>query len=234
MAVRNLAAQLAAICTGAGLLWSTALAGSVTIPGIGGDLQLGVTSYQEKRFDSVMRQQYDFSCGSAALASLLSYHYQHDLTEQEVFGDMLALADEEKVRREGFSMLDMKRFLASKGYQADGFRLPLAGLKEQVQLPMIVLLNLDGFRHFVVIKGISDDEVLVGDPARGLKVYTYRQFERYWDGTAFVIRNHLQQGRQSFLGDGNWPQVARAPLHKGQGGPSLGHTLPYWPSSREW
>lgn len=32
---------------------------------------------------------------------------------------------------------------------------------------MIVLLDIDGFRHFVLIKGISDSEVLVGDPARG-------------------------------------------------------------------
>lgn len=223
-----------ALCAGVGLLWSTAFAGSVTVPGIGGDVQVGVTSFQAQRFDSVMRQQYDFSCGSAALASLLSYHYDHEVSEQDVFLSMLSLADAEKVRREGFSMLDMKRFLEAEGYQADGFRLPLSGLREKVRLPMIVLLNLDGFRHFVVIKGISESEVLVGDPARGLKVYSYRQFERYWDGTAFIIRSHLRQGRSAFLGDGNWPQVARAPLEKGQGGPSLGHTLPYWPSSREW
>lgn len=223
-----------ALCAGAGLLWSTVFAGSVTVPGIGGDVRVSVTSFQEQRFDSVMRQQYDFSCGSAALASLLSYHYDHEVSEQDVFLSMLRLADKEKVRQEGFSMLDMKRFLEAEGYQADGFRLPLSGLREKVRLPMIVLLNLDGFRHFVVIKGISESEVLVGDPARGLKVYSYREFERYWDGTAFIIRSHLQQGRSAFLGDGNWPQVARAPLEKGQGGPSLGHTLPYWPSSREW
>ncbi|MGF2687729.1 C39 family peptidase [Marinobacter sp. DUT-3] len=223
-----------ALCAGVGLLWSTAFAGSVTVPGIGGDVRVGVTSFQAQRFDSVMRQQYDFSCGSAALASLLSYHYDHEVSEQDVFLSMLSLADAEKVRREGFSMLDMKRFLEAEGYQADGFRLPLSGLREKVRLPMIVLLNLDGFRHFVVIKGISESEVLVGDPARGLKVYSYREFERYWDGTAFIIRSHLQRGRSAFLGDGNWPQVARAPLEKGQGGPSLGHTLPYWPSSREW
>lgn len=228
------ARALTILCVGVGLLWSTAFAGSVMVPGIGGDVRVSVTNYQERRFSSVMRQQYDFSCGSAALASLLSYHYGHKISEQDVFISMLSLADEDKVRQEGFSMLDMKRFLEAEGYRADGFRMPLSGLKEKVRLPTIVLLNLDGFRHFVVIKGISDTEVLVGDPARGLKVYSYRQFEDYWDGTAFVIRSHLEQGRESFLGDGNWPQVARAPLQNGQGGPSLGHTLPYWPSSREW
>lgn len=225
---------LVAICASTVLLWSTAFAGSVMVPGIGGDVRVRVNSFEDRRFDSVMRQQYDFSCGSAAVASLLSFHYEDQVTEHDVFIEMLALADQEKVRQHGFSMLNMKHYLEARGYQADGFRMPLAGLREKVRLPTIVLLNVDGFRHFVLIKGISDDEVLVGDPARGLKIYSYPKFNEYWDGTAFVIRSHLEQGRGGFLDDGHWPQVARAPIQKGLGGPSLGHTLPYWPSSREW
>ncbi|MBQ0831749.1 MAG: C39 family peptidase [Marinobacter sp.] len=216
------------------MLWSTAFAGTVMLPGVGGDLQLGVRSFKEQRFSSIMQQQFDFSCGSAAIASLLSYHYDDSFTEHDVFTGMFSLADPEKVRLEGFSMLDMKRFLESEGYQADGFRMPLSGLREKVRLPVIVLLNMDGFRHFVVIKGISEQEVFVGDPARGLKVYPRAEFENYWNGAAFVIRSHLQQGRSTFLTGGDWPQIVRAPLFKGQEGPPLGHTLPYWPSTREW
>src|SRR5690554_8092516 len=97
-----------------------------------------------------MRQQYDFSCGSAALASLLSFHYDRPVTEQEVFANMLALADQDKVRQQGFSMLDMKRYLEAEGYQADGFRMPLAGIRDQVRVPVIALVTLGGYRHFVV------------------------------------------------------------------------------------
>ncbi|MEP1584778.1 MAG: C39 family peptidase [Marinobacter sp.] len=225
---------LVAVCTSAGLLWSTAFAGSVMVPGIGGDVRVEINSYENRRFDSVIRQQYDFSCGSAAVASLLAFHYQDQVTEHDVFVEMLALADEEKVRKHGFSMLDMKHYLEARGYRADGFRMALSGLREKVRLPMIVLLNIEGFRHFVLIKGISEDEVLVGDPARGLKVYSYAQFSDYWNDTAFIIRSHLEQGRDAFLGEGHWPQVARAPVQKGLGDPSLGHILPYWPSTREW
>ncbi|WP_328185202.1 C39 family peptidase [Marinobacter sp. OP 3.4] len=216
------------------LSWPQVQAGSVSVPAIGGHLSIPVDSFQEKRFDQVIRQQYDFSCGSAAVASLLSHHYGHPVSEQEVFRSMFAVADEEKVRREGFSMLDMKRYLEMEGFLADGFRMPLADLREQVRLPVIVLLNVHGFRHFVVIKGISDREVLVGDPARGLKAYSRHQFDEYWDGTAFVIRSHLQQGRASFLGDGDWPDLARAPVERGFRELPGAHTLPYWPSSREW
>ncbi|WP_404365206.1 C39 family peptidase [Marinobacter sp.] len=225
---------LAVIWLGTSLLWSTAFAGSVVVPGLGGDFSVSVKSFEEQRFNQILKQQYDFSCGSAALASLLSFHYSNSFTEQEVFLSMLALADEEKVREQGFSMLDMKRFLESEGYLADGFRMPLAGLREEIRLPTIVLLDLGGFRHFVIIKGISETEVLVGDPARGLKIYPHEEFEQYWNGTAFVIRSHLEQGRGAFLTENDWPEIAAAPLHKGLRGPSVGHTLPYWPSMREW
>ncbi|MDN6320273.1 MAG: C39 family peptidase [Marinobacter sp.] len=226
--------RLVVSAVGAAMLWSTAFAGTVMLPGMGSELQLGVRSFKEQRFSSVLQQQYDFSCGSAAIASLLSYHYDEVVTEQDVFSGMFSLADAEKVRVEGFSMLDMKRFLESKGYQADGFRMPLSGLRAKVRLPVIALVNMNGFRHFVVIKGISESEVFVGDPARGLKVYPRAEFENYWNGAAFVIRSHIQQGRNTFLTSGDWPQIVRAPLSKGQQEPSLGHTLPYWPSSREW
>ena len=89
-------------------LWSTVFAGTILVPGTGGDIPVSVSSFQDRRFTDVMRQQYDFSCGSAALASLLSFHYDRPVTEQEVFADMLALADQDKVRQQGFSMLDMK------------------------------------------------------------------------------------------------------------------------------
>lgn len=219
---------------GAAMLWSTAFAGTVMLPGLGGELQVGVRSFKAQRFSSVMQQEYDFSCGSAAIASLLSYHYDNDVSEHDVFAGMFALSDPEKVRMEGFSMLDMKRFLESEGYEADGFRMPLSGLRDKVRLPVIALVNMNGFRHFVVIKGISEDEVFIGDPARGLKVYSRAEFEGYWNGAAFVIRSHIKQGRDTFSTSGDWPQIVRAPLSKGQQGPSLGHTLPYWPSTREW
>ncbi|WP_144820567.1 C39 family peptidase [Marinobacter piscensis] len=209
-------------------------AGRVSIPGFSGGLEVSVESFQARKFSSVFRQQYDFSCGSAAIASLLTFHYQFEVSEADVFRNMFALADPEKVQREGFSMLDMKRYLASEGYQADGFRLPLGGLRQQVRLPVIALVTVDGYRHFVLIKGISRDEVLVGDPARGLKVYSRVEFEQYWDGTAFVIRSHMRQGRSGFITDGDWPSIATAPLDHLQDAPPLGHTLPHWPSMTEW
>lgn len=225
----------ALLVAGAVLAGSVSHAGSAVIPGLGGDLELTLSSFQERRFSAVIRQQYDYSCGSAALASLLTYHYDHPISEAELFDRMLALADPEKVQREGFSMLDMKRYLASEGYQADGFRMGLDGLREQVAVPVIVLLTHDGFRHFVIVKGISDREVLIGDPAKGMVIYERQTFLDNWNGIAFVIRNHLDIGRASFRPRNQWPAIARAPVG---GAPSgqlpAGHEMARWPAYLEW
>ncbi|SFL83828.1 C39 family peptidase [Marinobacter zhejiangensis] len=218
------------------LAGSTSHAGSVSIPGLGGDLQVNLTSFQERRFSAIIRQQYDYSCGSAALASLLSYHYEHPVTEAEVFSRMLSLADPAKVQQEGFSMLDMKRYLASEGYLADGFRMDLDGLRERVAIPVVVLLTRDSFRHFVIIKGISANEVLVGDPAKGMAIYDRQTFLESWDGIAFVIRNHLETGRASFRPRDQWPSIARAPIGRdsASGRMPVGHEMARWPAYLEW
>ncbi|WP_148864320.1 C39 family peptidase [Marinobacter fonticola] len=214
---------------------SMAQAGTVVLPGLGGDLLVNVTSFKERRFLTVVQQQYDFSCGSAAVASLLTYHYDHPVSEQTVFTSMIALADEEKVRRQGFSMLDMKRYLANQGFLADGFRMPLGQLREAVRIPLVVLLDMDGFRHFVVVKGISEGEVLVGDPSRGLKIFTHADFLSRWDGIAFVIRSHLPEGRTMFNREDEWGQVARAPLGDQPTGMSpMDRTVLFSPLGQEW
>lgn len=224
------------VWAGLALSGSMVQAGTVQLPGLGGDMSVNVMSFQERRFLTVIRQQYDFSCGSAALASLLTYHYDHPVSEQTVFRSMLAVADEAKVREQGFSMLDMKHYLASQGYQADGFRMALPELQAQVRLPLIVLLDMNGFRHFVIVKGISDREVLVGDPARGLKVFGHAEFIDRWDGVAFVIRSHLQEGRTRFNRDLEWNKVARAPIqdNNAPGDPAFSGPVLFAPLGMEW
>ena len=81
---------------------------------------------------------------------------------------MFEHGEQDKIRKEGFSMLDMKRYLASVGYQADGFQQPLDKLAE-ARLPAIVLMNEGSYHHFVVVKGLRDGRVLIGDPARGTR-----------------------------------------------------------------
>ena len=183
----------------------------------GMDLALGsarfdvpVNSMKQLRFGATMRQQYDFSCGSAALATLLTHHYAHPVSEQRVFEQMYLHGDQRKIRKEGFSMLDMQRYLAARGYRADGFKLPLHKLVE-AKLPAIVLVSDKGYHHFVVIKGIAQDRVLMGDPSSGARALSLAAFDAIWVGKLlFVIHGHATN--PSFNTAADWRAAPAAPL----------------------
>lgn len=175
-----------------------------------GDVTLPVTSIKQARLAGTLLQQYDFSCGSAAIATLLTHHYGTPIDEQTVFAQMYATGDQAKIQREGFSLLDMKRFLANRGFVADGFEQPLDKLQE-ARIPAIVLINENGYQHFVVVKGLQGDRVLVGDPAQGTRALSREVFETQWQSKLlFVIHNRMDSARFNLAAE--WRVVPRAPI----------------------
>lgn len=178
-----------------------------------GGYTLQVTSLKEARFKTTIAQRYDFSCGSAATATLLTYQYGHPVSEEAVFVAMYRHGNQAKIRAEGFSLLDMRSYLASQGFSADGFELPLDKLLEE-GLPAIVLLNDRGYRHFVVVKGLRNGRVLLGDPARGTRAMSMRRFNALWDnGVLFVVHNQREDARFNQARD--WRTAPPAPLDSG-------------------
>ncbi|WP_372017323.1 C39 family peptidase [Pseudoxanthomonas sp. 10H] len=185
----------------------------VRVPQGGGAYSLRVVSLKEARFSTTIPQRYDFSCGSAATATLLTYQYGHPVSEEQVFVQMYDTGDQAKIRKEGFSLLDMRRYLGAHGYEADGFELPLDKLEEE-GVPAIVLLNDRGYRHFVVVKGLRNGRVLLGDPARGTRAMPRSRFEALWDNRVlFVVHNRREQAR--FNSPGDWRTAPPAPLDMG-------------------
>jgi predicted double-glycine peptidase len=166
---------------------------------------------QERRFTGVVRQQYDFSCGSAALATLLRHHYSYAIAEEDAFRGMWAKGDREQIRRVGFSLLDMKRWLASKGLIADGYQVSIDQISE-TGIPGIALIAIDNYRHFVVIKGVKGDNVLVGDPSTGIGTMPRSDFEKVWNGIFFVLTEDTERARKTFGSDSEWSTIARAPI----------------------
>jgi predicted double-glycine peptidase len=190
------------------------LADSVNVPyEMGGAYSLPVTSMKAARFRAMIRQQYDFSCGSAALSTLLTHHYGFKVSEETVFVAMYEKGDQPKIRREGFSLFDMKRYLESQGFQADGFEAPLNKL-ESAGIPAIVLINENGYNHFVVIKGIRDGRVLIGDPSSGTRAMPQAAFEALWsNGILFVVSNRQELAKFNVAAE--WNALPRAPLANG-------------------
>ena len=187
--VRRLLVSLLATFAALAVLNVRAWAGEVTLGNTDtGNFYIKLVSYSEIPFRTVIRQQYDYSCGSAALATLLRFHYSLHTTEADVFKSMYAVGDQAQIQKVGFSLLDMKKYLSSIGYQADGYRVSLAEIG-QVGVPAIALIQLGSYKHFVVIKGVIGDSVLVGDPALGLRMFKAEDFQKVWNGIAFVVHD---------------------------------------------
>ncbi len=148
-----------------------------------------VQSLLEQRQRHVVVQQWDLSCGAAALATLMNFQHGEAFTEKAVAESMLQRVDPLTVRiKGGFSLLDMKRFAQRHGYRGRGFmQLPFDQLSEMV--PVIVPVDLGGYRHFVIVRAELAGRVLLADPAFGNRSLPAAEFTRAWlSGIAFVVQ----------------------------------------------
>jgi len=207
------AASAAALIFGAFAWLSPVKAGEVTLSSAdtgGANAVLHVRSFQELKFEDTIHQAHDYSCGSAALATLLTYNYQLPVTEQTVFQDMIQNGDMDRIKKDGFSLLDLKEYLARHNLQAGGFRAPLEKLA-QVGVPAIVLIDHDGYRHFVVVRGIDDGRVLLSDPSLGTRAVAVQQFTKEWNGIFFLILTNADAAQQTFNNSKVWAAAPRSP-----------------------
>ena len=79
-------------------------------------------------------------------------------------------------------------------------------------MPAIVLINDEGYKHFIVIKGVDDTHILVGDPAKGTRYIAREEFQEIWNGIVFLIRNKKNIGERPFDINDEYGIIARAPL----------------------
>jgi len=148
-----------------------------------------VRSLLEMRQQNVVVQQWDTSCGAAALATLLRYQHGLAASEKEIAEAMLRTGDALKVKvRGGFSLLDLKRHADAQGLEGVGF-LQL-GLEDLVGMaPAIVPVTTRGYPHFVVVRGRSDGKLLIADPAFGNRTMEVDAFRSAWTGNiGFIVR----------------------------------------------
>lgn len=147
-----------------------------------------------QRDHHVVKQRMDYSCGAAALASIMRYYFQDDVTEKDVLADILkGMSREDLADRQtkGLSMLDLQEAATRRGYQAVGVRLPLEALPE-LGGPILVHLETREYRHFAILKGTAEDRVYLADPSRGNIRMPMFRFEKEWSRLALVL------GRESF------------------------------------
>lgn len=167
--------QAALLSAASAVVWSLAAHAGEVAP---------VRSLLEMRQDRVVMQQWDLSCGAAALATILNFQHGDLVSEREVALGLIGredyLSNPDLVRwRHGFSFLDLKRFVDARGY--DGVGLGLLSFDDLLdRAPIIVPIDAYGYQHFVVFRGLLGNRVLLADPAFGNRTTRRSRFEDAW------------------------------------------------------
>src|SRR5262245_28731959 len=157
-----------------------------------------VRSLLEIRQEGVIIQKWETTCAAAALATVLTYSRNDPISEKLVAQAMLRSTDPIKVKvRGGFSLLDMKRFVETRGFKGAAYKgLSIEGLLT-LDSP-IVPIDFHGNPHFVVVRGLNTGgEVHLADPAFGNHAMSTQVCRPIWrggigfgvvQGTAWALR----------------------------------------------
>ncbi|WP_417581489.1 C39 family peptidase [Nitrincola sp.] len=132
--------------------------------------QLPTRSWKDIRDQDVVKQQFDYSCGAASLATLLGYHGV-ETSELEIL-DRIGL-------KEAFSFADLARVAEEYGFKPVGIAIDYTALT-QLKRPVILYLNHWDEGHFSVLKGVDNHGALLADPSWGNIHMRRARFERFW------------------------------------------------------
>lgn len=141
-----------------------------------------VESWRERKNRNVVMQQRDYSCGAAALATVLRYYWGHNVNEAMVLGVVERMLTPEALQEratEGLTMADVKDAAIKMGYQASVGEVSLQQLSES-KVPVILVVDLGGTNHFVVCRGIVAGCAFLADPIRGNMRISTETLTRTW------------------------------------------------------
>jgi predicted double-glycine peptidase len=146
-----------------------------------------VKSWKDFRDRRVVKQDKDYSCGSASLATILREYYGVPVTEN----DLLIAMDKGEMRA---SFEDMQKVLPRFGFKAQGYAASFEQLA-RLKIPVVVYLRHRKADHFSVLRGINNENVLLADPLLGNQTYSKSQFLAMWETRGSNSENAELKGK---------------------------------------
>lgn len=141
-------------------------------------IEKSMRSWSEIKDTEVTRQQYDYSCGSASLSTILSYYYNLPTSERDILDSILKakgidinkkeeiqINDDLKKKSE-LSFSDLSEYAKQRGFKALGLALDLESLAK-LKAPVIIYVKVRDNEHFTVYKGMDAYFVYLADPSFG-------------------------------------------------------------------
>ena len=135
-------------------------------------IRIPIQSWKTLRDARIVKQDLDYSCSAASLATLLNEFYGQSVTEEA----LLKAMDKGDLRA---SFEDMQKALPQFGFKAQGFAASYEQLM-RLKAPVVVYLKHRKDDHFSVLRGINESTVWLADPSLGNRTYSKEQFLEMW------------------------------------------------------
>ena len=94
------------------------------------------SSYLDLRYTNVIEQSNEYTCGAAAVATLLTYFYGIPVTEQDVLSlvySSMRTRGEKPEQGRGLTAYDLKEALEAEGVETKGFLMKFGPLQEEIR-----------------------------------------------------------------------------------------------------
>ncbi len=146
-------------------------------------------SHLALRFEATIPQMFDYTCGAASVATILTYYWGQPTSEKDAVEALRARYSLEEIarRRETGLSFDDLAFMASRlGFAAEGARIEASELAK-LEGPVIVHLDKKRFQHFAVLRRVGDGVYYVSDPIVGQRTMDAEEFRREFTGTVLAI-----------------------------------------------
>ena len=185
-------------------LFCPEVTGSVVSLSLSGQsFRANVQSYKEIKEEGAVLQTDEFTCGAAALATVLREYGDEKITEE-----MLLSMETQLVKGKGLSLFQLQTLAERRGFKAEGYKIELANLYDFTS-PLILHLKMPEGGHYMVYKGIQGDRIFLVDPAEGNIRMSLDRFASLWTGYSLAL---LEKNGEKLQNDFEPPPYSRPEL----------------------
>ena len=118
-------------------------------------------------------QQGQSDCGAACLASIIKYHGGSQTIEK--------IKEFSGASVEGVSLLGLFQAAEQLGFDAEGLMAESVENLNDVTNPVILHVTIENIlSHFVVFYGFKSNKAIIGDPAKGVSIYSKDELKEIW------------------------------------------------------
>jgi predicted double-glycine peptidase len=151
-------------------------------------------SYLEQKYSVTVPQRFDFTCGAAALATLITHYWDQNTSEAKVLEtlhsryskDTMSSEVWKEMQKKGFSLDDLIWAANKLGFEAQAASLPAEELGK-IDGPIIVHVLEAKDSHFTVLRLRAAGWTYLSDPVQGAVTLTNEEFDRKYTGSALAV-----------------------------------------------